>query len=436
MTDHLQRLAFLSLHSSPLAVPGTTKAGGMNVYIRELTQRLGASGRQVEIYTRRDAPDAPETVDLSPNVRVVNVPAGPQRPLSAMKALEWVPQFSASVQATAQRHDWTYDLIHSHYWLSGLAGITLADAWQRPHVSMFHTLGEIKNRARRSEREPLQRLEAERRVVQQADRVICATTHERDFLVEYYGAHADCVAVVPAGVDVEQFRPGDQAAARRALDLPDGPLALFIGRIEPIKGVDILLRAAVETEVAQPLTVLIVGGDAADPERRRLEALSRELGPGLPRPLPRRRPPGGPAGLLSGSRSLCGAVLLRKFWPGSRGGAGLRDSRRCHARGRPAIHRPRRAKWLSYLLALRGAVRGAHGDVAGQCGPAPALWRDGAGVGDAVRLANSDGRGCGRVRDTAEVARQRTGRRLPGRIALVQIAPARTADASDHGRAA
>ena len=278
MTDHLQRLAFLSLHSSPLAVPGTTKAGGMNVYIRELTQRLGASGRQVEIFTRRDAPDAPETVDLSPNVRVVNVPAGPPRPLSAMEALEWVPQFSVSVQATAQLHDWTYDLIHSHYWLSGLAGITLADAWQRPHVSMFHTLGEIKNRARRSEREPLQRLEAERRVVQQADRVICATTHERDFLVEYYGAHADCVAVVPAGVDVEQFRPGDQAAARRALDLPDGPLVLFIGRIEPIKGVDILLRAAVETEVAQPLTVLIVGGDAADPERRRLEALSRELG--------------------------------------------------------------------------------------------------------------------------------------------------------------
>ena len=278
MTHHLQRLAFLSLHSSPLAAPGTAKAGGMNVYITELTQRLGASGCRVEIFTRRDAPDAPEAVDLTTNVRVVNVPAGPPRPLTALEAMEWVPQFSAGVQAAAHRRGWTYDLIHSHYWLSGLAGITLADAWQRPHVAMFHTLGEIKNRARRSEREPLERLEAERRVVHAADRVICATAHERDFLVEYYGAYADCVQVVPAGVDVEQFRPGDQAAARQALNLPVGPLVLFVGRIEPIKGVDILLRAAAEAEVAQPLTVLIVGGDGANPERRRLEALSRALG--------------------------------------------------------------------------------------------------------------------------------------------------------------
>ena len=138
-----------------------------------------------------------------------------------------MPEFTERVSAFVRERGVKYDLIHSHYWLSGLAGAALADEWRRPHVVMFHTLGEVKNRARRAEREPVARIQAEREIVRRADRLICATPHERDFLSRWYGADPDCVRVVPGGVDLDHFRPGDQATARRALGLGAGPLILF-----------------------------------------------------------------------------------------------------------------------------------------------------------------------------------------------------------------
>ena len=279
MSHHLHSLAFISAHSSPLAQPGTTKAGGMNVYIAELTRQLGRLGRTVDIFTRRDHPDLPESVELSPNVRVVHIPAGPPRRLAPLQVRPILPEFTDRVRAWARDHGRRYDLIHSHYWLSALTGLALADEWRCPHVVMFHTLGEVKNRAPRAEREPSVRIEAERTIVRRADRLICATPHERDFLVQLYGAHPECVSVVPGGVDLEHFRPGDRAAARRGLGLPNGPLALFVGRLLPLKGVDILIRAAAAADLAQPLHVLVVGGDGQDgPLRDSLRKLSAELG--------------------------------------------------------------------------------------------------------------------------------------------------------------
>lgn len=283
MPHHLQRLAFLSTHSSPLAVPGTTKAGGMNVYIAALTRELGRRGRRVDIFTRRDHPGLPGISPLDRNVRVINITAGPPAPLSPLAVHDLEPEFRAGVDAfvAADPDSATapYDLIHSHYWVSAVTGMALADRWRRPHVAMFHTLGEVKNRARRNEREPALRIDAEREIVARADRLICATPHEKSFLVELYGAHADCVSVVPGGVDLERFHPGDRAAARRALGLPAGPIALFVGRLEPLKGVDILIRAAALVDLASPLQVLIVGGgDADDDERARLRRLAASVG--------------------------------------------------------------------------------------------------------------------------------------------------------------
>lgn len=294
MSHHLQRLAFLSTHSSPLAVPGTTKAGGMNVYIAALTRQLGRSGRKVDIFTRRDGPDLPAVVPLDRNVRVVNIAAGPAAPLPPLAVHALEEEFRAGVQAFvsadtdaagAGSDSAPYDLIHSHYWVSAITGMVLADAWRRPHVAMFHTLGEVKNRARRDEREPPLRIDAERAIVARADRLICATPHEKRFLVDLYGAHADCVSVVPGGVDLQRFSPApagtDRAGLRRALGLPAAPTALFVGRLEALKGVDILVQAAALADIEPPLHVVIVGGDASDNrERERLRSLAAAAGVG------------------------------------------------------------------------------------------------------------------------------------------------------------
>jgi D-inositol-3-phosphate glycosyltransferase len=282
MSHHLRRLAFISTHTSPLARPGTSKAGGMNVYIAELTAQLGMGGCAVDIYTRADHPDLPETVELAPNVRVVHIEAGPLEVLSPIAVHAWTSIFTEKVAAFAAEQGCEYDLIHSHYWLSGLSGATLANRWRVPHVAMFHTLGEVKNRARRAEHEPALRIDGERDVVRQADRLICATPHERDFLVQLYGADWDCIDVVPPGVDLDLFSPGDQAAARASLGLGLEPIVLFVGRMEPLKGVDILIRAAGVVELDTTFTVLVAGGD---PERdqsttAQLEQLAVDLGIG------------------------------------------------------------------------------------------------------------------------------------------------------------
>lgn len=275
------RLAFLTTHTSPLARPGTVKAGGMNVYIRELTRELGARGYAVDIFTRRDQRDTAPVVPLAENVRLVNLPAGPAQPLAPDAVHPLLTAFTAALRRFVADEELTYDLIHSHYWISGLAGIALAKAWRCPLIAMFHTLGQVKNRARRGEHASPVRIAGEHRIVQAAARLICATPHERDLLVSLYGAAADSVRVVPGGVALAQFRPGNTAAARARLGLSGGPIALFVGRLEPLKGVDILLRAAAIADLDQPLTVIIAGVDGPDRhERRRLDALIAELGIG------------------------------------------------------------------------------------------------------------------------------------------------------------
>jgi D-inositol-3-phosphate glycosyltransferase len=257
-----RRIAMLSVHTSPLATLGGREAGGMNVYVRELSRALADRGYAVDVFTRRDSADAPETQPFGPNARVVNIDAGPAAPIEKEAIAGHLGDFEKAVVAFAERDGLTYDVVHSHYWMSGVVARPLAERWGAPHVAMFHTLGEVKNRARATEHEPRSRIDAERAVAMAADRIVVASTHEKHLLTALYGADADRIAVVPCGVDLDLFAPMEKEAARGKLGLKPGErVILFVGRIEPLKGIDILISAAAQLHEDENFVVLIVGGD-------------------------------------------------------------------------------------------------------------------------------------------------------------------------------
>ncbi|MSQ41654.1 MAG: glycosyltransferase family 1 protein [Dehalococcoidia bacterium] len=276
----LTRIAVLSLHTSPLASLGSSKAGGMNYYVRRIAEQLGAGGVAVDVFTRRDAPATPEVVLIAPGARLVHVAAGPAEPLENEPMIPFTAQFAAGVEAFRAREALRYDLLHSHYWLSVEAGDELARAWGTPHLAMFHTLGEVKLRARASEREPKQRLEAERRLVHCVDRIVAASEHERQLLRQMFRVPPQCVTVIPLGVDLERFQPRDAAVARAALALPAGERVLLaVGRMEPLKGFDIIVRALAQMTQRERVRLLLVGGDErAAAEFARLRAIAQEEG--------------------------------------------------------------------------------------------------------------------------------------------------------------
>lgn len=288
----MQRVAMLSVHSSPLAALGGKEAGGMNVYVRELARELGRQNVAVDIFTRAQSSDAPTVVELAPNVRVFTVRVGPAAPYDKNWVLTYLPEFVHRIRCVADGEDIHYDVIHSHYWLSGVAGLELRQAWGTPVVHMFHTLGAMKNSvARGDEAETGQRIEVERMLLQEVDRVVAATPLDRAQMVWHYGADASRIDIIPPGVDLRHFRPIDQARARTQLGVPPPPhrMLLFVGRIEPLKGIDTLLRALALLVDQQPswwghVCLAIVGGDRRETpaqwsnEMKRLRRLQAELG--------------------------------------------------------------------------------------------------------------------------------------------------------------
>ena len=278
-----RRLAVMSTHTSPLARAGTTKAGGMNVYVADLSRHLAEMGWEVDIYTRRDRIDAPDVEQLAPGARLFHVDAGPPVALPPIEIAAHVTEFTSGVEQIAAQND-PYDLIHSHYWVAGLSGIELSRQWQVPHAVMFHTLGAVKEVFQQPE--PRFRIDGERRVIACADAIIGATSHERAFLIGQYQADASRVQVVPCGIDLETFHPLRQeesrchvAAQLPELGLEDGPGILFVGRLEQAKGADLLVRALAQIESQPSASLWIVGGDERDDdERTRLRALAVESG--------------------------------------------------------------------------------------------------------------------------------------------------------------
>lgn len=272
------RIAQISAHTSPLAPPGGTTTGGMNVYVLELSRELARLGYEIDIFTRRDGEQA-RVEELAPNLRLIRIDAGPATPIDKEAIVGYLPDFVRNMRSFIDTEGLRYDAIHSHYWQSGWVGTLLARELGIPQVVMFHTLGEVKNRARISEQEPKRRIRHERTIVRRATAIVTASTHERFLLEQYYGADPERIHTIPCGIDTDRFRPIDRAASRRQLGLPeDRPIVIWVGRLERLKGIDILLGALAQLESRQ-FTLLIVGGDeGASVLRAELEAQAREAG--------------------------------------------------------------------------------------------------------------------------------------------------------------
>ncbi len=284
-----RRVAVLSVHTSPLDQPGTGDAGGMNVYVVEVAKRLAAIGVEVEIFTRTTSSDLPPFVELVPGVGVRHVTAGPFEGLAKEDLPGQLCAFTHGVlRAEATRDPGHYDLVHSHYWLSGQVGWLAAERWGAPLVHSMHTMAKVKNAslAAGDLPEPNSRVIGESQVVDVADRLVANTKEEARQLVELYDAAPSRVDVVPPGVDLDTFAPGRRAAARAELGLPaDAAILLFVGRIQPLKAPDILLRAvaklvAADAALRERLVVAVVGGPSgsglAAPEH--LQQLAVSLG--------------------------------------------------------------------------------------------------------------------------------------------------------------
>ena len=264
----LRRAAQISVHTSPLATLGGKDAGGMNVYIAELACHLARLDLPVDIFTRRTDPDTPEIQEMCPGVQVIAITAGPPEPLDKNALFPFLPEFAAQMALFSLREGVRYDAVHAHYWLSGWVGHLVQRYWETPFVQMFHTTAHQKNKvALTADRESDLRLQIERCLLTLADSLIAANPDERADLIWRFGTPTEKVCTIPPGVDIEHFRPHDKAAARGRLGLSASEqIILFVGRIDPIKGIDTLIDA-VELMVGDATTsptVLFVGGDLDD----------------------------------------------------------------------------------------------------------------------------------------------------------------------------
>lgn len=250
----MRRLAILSLHSSPLAQPGTGDGGGMNVYVRELAAALAQAGVHSVVYTRRPNDRVPDVVPVEPGFEVVHVPAGPAD-LAKEDLPAVIDRFADGVRAQLTGHR-PADVIHANYWLSGVAGHRLKHELDLPLVSTFHTLARVK--ASHGDAEPEARARAEDDTIGCSDAVLASCATERDQLVSLYGAPADRIEIVPPGVDHAFFSPGSKPGARRALGLGMEPVILFVGRIQPLKGLDVAIEAL--ARLRHPAATLVVVG--------------------------------------------------------------------------------------------------------------------------------------------------------------------------------
>jgi D-inositol-3-phosphate glycosyltransferase len=271
-------IAMLSMHTSPLDMPGSNReAGGLNVYINQLTRELGQSQNVIDIFTRRTNKYTPKIVQISPQVRVIQIQAGPSVPIQKNELYQYLTDFTQCIDEFRCIENTHYDMLHSHYWLSGAAGLQLAHRWAVPHITMFHTLAHLKQLANPDETEPFIRLEMERRLIQQADYIIASTYEERRQIIRHCGATQGQVRVIPCGIDLKLFKPQDQQQARIKLGLRQHEsVVLFVGRLDPFKGPDLLLRSAAMME--EKAQIVIVGGKSSnDKDRQQLKELTSQL---------------------------------------------------------------------------------------------------------------------------------------------------------------
>ena len=273
----MQRVAVLSLHTSPLAQPGSGDSGGMNVYVRELVSALAQAGVECTTYTRASRPGLPEVVQVEPGHRVVHVPAGPYH-LAKEQLPSVLDEFGDAV-VDHIKNDAPADVLHANYWLSGLVAHRIKHELDLPFVSTFHTLAKVK--AEGGDLEPEWRERAEAEIIGCADAICVSCTEEERQFRRLYGNPAGKIEIIAPGVEHAFFAPGDRGGARKALDLPPGgPVLLFVGRIQPLKGPDVAVRALAELNRPDALLLLVGGASGAegDVEMQLLRSLITELG--------------------------------------------------------------------------------------------------------------------------------------------------------------
>jgi D-inositol-3-phosphate glycosyltransferase len=274
----INRVAYLSMHTSPLLQPGVGDAGGMNVYVDQLARTMTARGVEVDVFTRRHDPDDPQVVEVVPGYKVIHLEAGPAHQVPVASLPRYVRTFARGTIAWLQ--DDSPDILHSHYWLSGWAGLVVKRALGIPLANSFHTLGRVKNDTRRSDDAPesLLRIAAEHEVIEGSDCVMASTPAEAEELMAHYGADPNRLCTSPPGVDHRVFRPGSRSGARRRLGLGPGPVLLFVGRIQPLKGVDVAVEAFARIQRDYPdSTLVVVGGPSGARGAQELAALRRRV---------------------------------------------------------------------------------------------------------------------------------------------------------------
>ena len=252
----------------------------MSVYIRELARELGSRGHMVDIYTKLNGSCQNDIISLYKNVRLIHLSAGNNGSVQKLKLYYYLADFLRALENFRKQQNLEYDLIHSHYWLSGRLGRWVQERWNVPHIVMFHTLGVVKNIVGLSEQEPDLRLATERKLIQNCQRILAPTAAEKQNLVDFYNAARDKIGVVPCGVNLDLFRPMDKKAVRKSLGLDENtPVALYVGRFDPIKGIDRLLKAISHLQRHHPLHLLIIGGDGPKTDEfKGLQRLARQLG--------------------------------------------------------------------------------------------------------------------------------------------------------------
>lgn len=273
-----RRVAVIAYHSSPLREPGTGDAGGMNIYVRGVAGALAERGVETDVFTRATG-DLPRLAELAPGVRAVCIDAGPRRSVSKDRTVGFVDEFAAGVRSFSLGQGITYDVVHSHYWQSGLAAAPLARSWGVPLVHSSHTLGRVKNGALPPGDRPesAERDDAEAAVISAADVLVASTDHEWEQLACLYGAPHDALTTIHPGVDHSRFSPGDkrEARARLGMDLEE-PTVIYVGRIQPLKGLSLAIEALGRfPRSAHPPRLLVVGGPSGPAGEQEIDDLKK-----------------------------------------------------------------------------------------------------------------------------------------------------------------
>ncbi len=271
-------IAMLSIHSSPVGILGTRDTGGMSVYVAALARELGRAGHGVDIFTLRRHPEEPAVTALASNVRIVTLDSNQPVPPAKNDLHRHADDFAAAIETFRSGEGRAYDLVHSHYWISGQVGRLLGERWYRPHVITFHTLAALKNSTGQGKPETAGRQRGERQLVQSADGLLVACQREKDNLEACYAADPERINLVPGGVDFERFHPLDRAAARRRLGFDRKEFILLsIGRLAALKGQARIIE--VLAQLGNDVRLVLVGGDGPeDPEQKRLRQLAARIG--------------------------------------------------------------------------------------------------------------------------------------------------------------